>query len=403
MEISPSKTVSSLPDQEFSVIINKVNELTNKGIDVINVGQGNPDLPTPPHIVNSLIEAANKSGFHKYSPFRGHKFLKEAISKFYKREYDVEIDPDKEVAIFNGGKAALYAVSQSLLNPDDVALIPDPGYPEYLSGIMMARAHPYHFKVTPTNNYLPVYKDIDQEVLEQAKLLYLNYPNNPTGATANREFFNETVKVAEENNICVLHDFAYAGFGFDKQKPISFLSSPGAKGVGIEIYTLSKTYNMAGWRVAFAVGNERVIQAINAFQDHIFVSLFGAVQQAAATALESDQSCVKDLNSVYESRAEHFIQACQRELGWEIQKPQGTFYVWAKIPHGFDSFTFTELLLKEAHIAVTPGEVFGSNAKDYIRISMVTSIERLDELVKRIKLLNINFSSINIEKVPETI
>lgn len=393
--MSPSKTVQSLPDPGFSFIINEVNRLTNLGMDIINVGQGNPDLPTPSYIVESLKDAALNPSFHKYSPFRGHAFLKDAISNFYKREYGVEIDSEKEVAIFNGGKAALYAVSQSLLNPDDIVLVPNPGYPEYLSGILMAKATPYHFDLKPNNNYLPEYESINKKILRQTKLMYLNYPNNPTGTTANQDFFDETVAFAEKNNICVVHDFAYGGFGFNAKKPVSFLASSGAKESGIEIYTLSKSYNMAGWRVAFAVGNEKVIHAINSFQDHVFVSLFGAIQQAAATALNGNQNCVNDLNRIYEERAEYFIKRCNELLGWKIVKPQGTFYVWAEIPYGYDSFSFTKLLLNEAHVAVTPGEIFGSNAKKHIRISMVTSKERLEELIVRIKKLNIDFSSLN--------
>lgn len=394
--ISPSLTVQSLPEQEFSMIINQVNQLTRQGIDVINVGQGNPDLPTPSHIVDSLKEAAINEQFHKYAPFRGHSFLKEAISAFYKKEYNVDIDPDKEVALFNGGKAALYAVSQSLLNPDDLVLVPNPGYPEYLSGILMARANPYYFDLDATNDYLPNYQKIEPTIAQQAKMMYLNYPNNPTGAIATSHLFEETVAFAEKNNICVVHDFAYGGFGFDQKKAISFLSTPGAKQAGIEIYTLSKIYNMAGWRVAFAVGNEKVIQAINAFQDHVFVSLFGAVQQAAATALNEDQNCVTQLSQIYESRCEYFIQQCKQKLGWEIKKPAGAFYIWTPVPEPFDSLSFTQLLLEQAHVAVTPGAIFGSNANQYIRISMVTSNERLDEMIDRIQKLNIDFSSIRL-------
>ncbi|WP_411343391.1 aminotransferase class I/II-fold pyridoxal phosphate-dependent enzyme [Paenibacillus sp. WLX1005] len=393
--ISPSMRVQQLPDQEFSVIINKVNAMIHQGIDIINVSQGNPDLPTPPHIVHALQQAASDAALHKYAPFRGHSFFKEAICSFYKREYHVDLDPNEEIVMFNGGKAALYAVSQSLLNEGDTVLLPNPGYPEYLSGLMMAQAIPQYMDLLPEHHYLPNYANMDKGQLEQAKLMYLNYPSNPTGAVATSSFFDETVQIAETHNIGIIHDFAYAGIGLGGHKPVSFLSSPGAKETGIEIYTLSKTYNMAGWRVAFAVGNRQMIQAIHSFQDHVFVSLFGAIQQAAASALLEDQQCVTELTAVYEQRTDYFIARCWEVLNWEIVKPGGTFYVWAKVPAGWDSMSFTRLLLEHAHVAVTPGEIFGTQARSYIRLSMIIELERLEEMIQRIAGLNVDFSAIS--------
>ncbi|WP_144507131.1 aminotransferase class I/II-fold pyridoxal phosphate-dependent enzyme [Bacillus mycoides] len=391
--VCPSNSIKQLPKQEFLAIINKVNELTEKGIDIINLSQGNPDLPTPPHIVESLRQASLKPLHHKYSPFRGHAFLKEAISSFYKREYGVNIDPNKEVAIFNGGKAALYSISQSLLDEDDIALIPDPGYPEYLSGILMSKATPHYLDLQEDNGYLPVYKEISPEVCDKAKLMYLNYPSNPTGASANLDFFEETVAFAEKNNINVIHDFAYGGLGLNRNKPVSFLQARGAINSGIEIYTMSKSYNMAGWRVAFAVGNEHIINAINDFQDHVFVSLFGAIQEATKTALLDDQSCLQNLNNIYKKRIDYFVNRCKDELNWSIEKPKGSFYIWAPIPKNFTSYDFTQYLLENAHVAVTPGEVFGKNGAKFIRISMIADIDRLDAFIERIKKLNLVFNS----------
>ncbi|WP_322904681.1 aminotransferase class I/II-fold pyridoxal phosphate-dependent enzyme [Paenibacillus sp. SGZ-1009] len=390
--ISPSIRVQQLPDQEFSVIINEVNHMVQQGIDIINVSQGNPDRPTPPHIVHSLQQAAADPLLHKYAPFRGYTFFKEAISAFYKRDYGVTIDPHEEIAIFNGGKAALYAVSQALLNQGDTVLLPNPGYPEYLSGLLMAQALPHYMKLSPDNGYLPDYTALDDKLLQQTKLMYLNYPSNPTGAIATRSFFDDTVRLAEQYNIGIVHDFAYAGLGLNGHKPLSFLSSPGAKQTGIEIYTLSKTYNMAGWRVAFAVGNRQMIQAINAFQDHVFVSLFGAIQQASASALLDDQHCVQQLAELYEQRTDYFIERCRTVLNWSIAKPGGTFYVWAPVPPGWDSFSFTKLLLDKAHIAVTPGAIFGTEARQYVRFSMIVDHERLQELIDRLAALKIDFA-----------
>lgn len=393
MIVHSSNASQRLPKQEFLMISNSVSALTEQGIDVINLSQGNPDLPTPLHIVESLRKAALNPIHHKYPPFRGHHFLKEAISEFYKREYNVSIDPNNEIAICNGGKAALYTISQSLLEEGDIALLPDPGYPEYLSGILMAKATPHYIDLQESNRYLPVYNELNLEICKKAKIMYLNYPSNPTGARANLEFFEETVAFAEKYNIKVIHDFAYGGLGLTGDKPVSFLQASGTSHSGIELYTMSKSYNMAGWRVAFAVGNEHIIQAINEFQDHVFVSLFGAIQEATQTALLESQVCLQHLNSIYQKRIDYFINRCKKELNWNIKKPTGSFYIWAPIPKKFTSYSFTQYLLENAHVAVTPGEIFGKNGANFIRISMVADISKLDIFIKRIKALHLVFDS----------
>lgn len=390
IDIKVSDTVSTLPNQEFSIIVGKVQALKDQGFDVINLGQGNPDLPTPPHIVEALKKAAEDPIFHKYSPFRGHNFLKDSIAEFYKREYDVEVNPDEEIAIFNGGKTALYVISQCMLNENDYALVPNPGYPEYLSGIHMAKANPEFFNLYEQTNYQPDFNSISHSVADKSKLMYLNYPHNPTGAVASKQTFEEAIKFSKKHNIAILHDFAYGAFGY-KNKPISFLSNEGAKNVGIEIYTLSKTYNMAGWRVAFAVGNSQIINAINQLQDHVFVSLFGAIQEASHIALSGDQSCVNDFVKIYEERKNYLMKECKERLGWHLYNPSGTFYVWGRIPPQYTSFEFSNFLLDNAHIATTPGKVFGSNGDNYIRFSLTEGIEKLESAIRRLERLNIIF------------
>ncbi len=383
-----SEILKSLPTQFFATLVEKVNKVIEEGNDVINLGQGNPDQPTPEHIIQSLQEAASSPLHHKYPPFRGHNFFKEAITEFYKREYNVVLDPKKEVAILFGGKAGLVEVPQCLLNPGDLALVPDPGYPDYWFGIELARAKMEFMPLKSENNFLPNYKEIDLVKLEQAKLMFLNYPNNPTGAVATEEFFKETVKIASEHNICVVHDFAYGAIGFDGKKPMSFLEVEGAKDQGIEIYTLSKTYNMAGWRVGFAVGNESVIESLNLLQDHMFVSLFGGIQEAAATALQSSQECVDKLVNCYESRRNTLIEGL-KEIGWNVQAPAGSFFAWLPVPKGFTSVSFSDYLLKEAHVVVAPGIGFGTHGEGYVRVGLLSDEERLKEAIKRIKALNI--------------
>ncbi|MCF8888308.1 pyridoxal phosphate-dependent aminotransferase [Priestia megaterium] len=387
-QFEQSELLKSLPKQFFASLVGKVGKVMAQGHDVINLGQGNPDQPTPSHIVGTLQKASANPMHHKYSPFRGHQFLKEAVATFYKREYGVDVDPEKEVAILFGGKGGLVEIPQCLLNPGDTVLVPDPGYPDYWSGVELAKTKMEVMPLTAENHFLPVYEEISERAKEQAKLMFLNYPNNPTGAVATAEFFEDTVAFAAKHDICVVHDFAYGAIGFDGKKPISFLQTPGAKETGIEIYTLSKTYNMAGWRVGFAVGNESVVEAINLLQDHMYVSLFGAVQEAAAAALLESQQCVNDLVKRYESRRNTFIQGL-REIGWDVTSPAGSFFAWLKVPQGYTSEQFSDLLLEKAHVVVAPGVGFGTYGEGYVRVGLLTDEERMREAVSRIKKLNL--------------
>ncbi|MEH7226162.1 pyridoxal phosphate-dependent aminotransferase [Bacillus sp. JJ1566] len=383
-----SKILQNLPKQFFASLVTKVNNVVAQGHDVINLGQGNPDQPTPQHIVEALKDAADQPKFHKYSPFRGHSFLKKAAAEFYQREYGVELDPETEVAVLFGGKAGLVEIPQCLLNPGDVALVPDPGYPDYWSGVELARAEMAYMPLKEENAFLPDYSQIDSEKLEKAKVMFLNYPNNPTGAVATKEFFEDTISFAKEHDICVVHDFAYGAIGFEGKKPISFLQLDGAKDIGIEIYTLSKTYNMAGWRVGFAVGNPSVIEALNLIQDHMYVSLFSPIQAAAAVALTESQDCVKELVDRYESRRNAFIGALQ-DIGWDVQAPAGSFFAWLPVPEGYTSVSFADLLLEKAHVAVAPGIGFGEYGDRYVRVGFLTDEDRLVEAANRIKKLNL--------------
>lgn len=383
-----SETLKRLPEQFFAKLVKKVQLLQNEGHDVINLGQGNPDLPTPEHIVRTLQDAAEDPINHKYSPFQGFLYAKKAMADFYKREYAVEVDSETEVAIMFGSKAGLVELSQCLLNPGDTALLPDPGYPDYLSGIALANAKTEMMPLLAENGFLPDYAQIPEAALDRAKLMFLNYPNNPTSATATKEFFDETVEVAKKHNFCVLHDFAYGSIGFDGNKPQSFLQSEGAKDVGIEMYTLSKTYNMAGWRVAFAVGNKSVIESINLIQDHVYVSLFGGIQQAAASALNGDQAEVRKLVTTYEGRRNCFIEKLH-EIGWEVDAPKGTFFAWLPVPEGYTSEEFSDLLLEKAHVATAPGNGFGASGEGYVRVGLLDSEDRLAEAAERIGKLNL--------------
>ncbi|WP_165999911.1 pyridoxal phosphate-dependent aminotransferase [Bacillus sp. Cs-700] len=387
-QFQTSDALKRLPEQFFAKLAGKVNRYVEAGYDIINLGQGNPDQPTPDHIIKSLQKAAENPGYHKYPPFRGQPFLKQAVADFYQREFGVNLDPEKEVAVLFGGKAGLVEVSQCLLNKGDVALVPDPGYPDYWSGVAMAEADMQMMPLLEENHFLPDYDAIPEDSLKKAKMMFLNYPNNPTAAVATKRFFDKTVRFAETNDICVVHDFAYGAIGFDGERPISFLETEGAKDNGIEIYTLSKTYNMAGWRVGFAVGNQSVVESINLLQDHFYVSLFSAVQEAAAEALLGSQQCVEDLRDTYESRRNVLIQGLH-DIGWNVTSPAGSFFAWLKVPESFTSESFADYLLENVQIVVAPGNGFGEYGEGYVRVGLLTSEDKLREAVERIKSLNL--------------
>lgn len=386
--IEPADRMKALPTQFFANLVRRANEQIAKGHDVINLGQGNPDQPTPTHIVSSMQEAAANPVYHKYPPFSGYGFLKEAIVTRYREDYGVELDPESEVAILFGGKTGLVEISQILLNPGDICLVPDPGYPDYWSGVALSGAEMAFMPLVESNQYLPKFSDLSKSDVERAKLMFLNYPNNPTGATAPASFYEEAVRFAQDNGIVVASDFAYGAIGFDGKRPISFLEIPGAKDVGVEFYTLSKTYNMAGWRVGFALGNREIIRLINLMQDHYYVSLFGGIQAAAATALTAPQTCVRELVAMYESRR-NTLYAALEKIGWKAAPSPGSFFCWLPVPSGHTSASFSDLLLEEAKVVVAPGIGFGTHGEGYVRVGLLTSEARLAEAIERIGKLNL--------------
>lgn len=388
INITPASRLQKLPEQFFAALVGKANARAATGRDVINLGQGNPDLPTPSHIVDSLKQAAENPKYHKYPPFRGFPFLKEAIAQRYKEDYGVTLDPEKEVAVLFGGKTGLVEISQCLLNPGDVCLVPDPGYPDYWSGVALAGAEMAFMPLKAENRFLPDYSVLTAEQLKKAKLMFLNYPNNPTSATATPEFYAETVAFAERHGIVVASDFAYGAIGFDDKRPVSFLETPGAKEVGVEFYTLSKTYNMAGWRVGFALGNRHMIEMINLIQDHMYCSLFGGIQEAAATALTGPQQPVTQLVATYERRRDALYEVLH-QIGWKASKPSGSFFCWLPVAEGHSSVSFADLLLEKADVVVAPGSGFGANGEGYVRLGLLSSEDRLREAAERIGRLKL--------------
>ena len=385
MTFSESEVLQALPKQFFASLVKHVNERIAAGHDVINLGQGNPDQPTPENIVHATQQAVARPGNHKYSLFRGLPTFKQAAAEFYAREYGVTLDPEKEIAVLGGSKIGLVELPLALMNPGETILLPDPGYPDYLSGVTLARVKLALMTLTAENNWLPDYTKIKPEVAAAAKLLYLNYP---TTAVATPEFYDETIAFAKAQQIGIVSDFAYGALGFDGQRPVSFLQQPGAKDVGIELYTLSKTYNMAGWRLAFAAGNADMIEAINLIQDHLFVSVFPAIQEAGIEALIGDQTSVPALVDLYQQRRDAWFSATTA-IGWHGKSSPGTFYAWMPVPAGYTSQTFTELLLDQADVAVAAGNGFGRHGEGYVRIGLLTSPQRLQEAAERIGRLGL--------------
>lgn len=388
LKFEESNVLQQLPKQFFAGLVKKVNAKVATGADVINLGQGNPDQPTPDFIVRSMQEQTAIPANHKYSQFRGDPELKRAAANFYQREYGVTLDPDKEIAILGGSKIGLVELPLALLNPGDTMLLPDPGYPDYLSGVSLAQVKLELVTLREQDDFLPDYRTIKPEVVDAAKLMYLNYPNNPSGAVATPEFYQQTVNFAKTNHIGVVQDFAYGAIGFDGRKPVSFLQTPGAKEVGIEMNTFSKSYNMAGWRIGFAAGNADMIEAINLIQDHLFVSVFPAIQKAAITALNSDQQSVHELVALYEKRRNQFFKAA-RAIGWEPYPSGGSFYAWMPVPEGYTSESFADLLLDQAAVAVAPGNGFGKGGEGFVRVGLLIDEPRFTEACQRIAKLHL--------------
>ncbi|MCO7125545.1 aminotransferase class I/II-fold pyridoxal phosphate-dependent enzyme [Sporolactobacillus shoreicorticis] len=383
-EFIPSRQVQALPDNYFTSIDHRIHSVVSKGIDIIHLHTGSPDQPTPKPIIQAMNQAAQLHKNQGYPPAGGKTGLKEAIRAFYLREYGVSVDPDTEITVFDGATVAISALPQTMLNPGEIMLTADPGYPLYFACPQLAGAETYGIPVRAENGFLPDYRTIPENILQKSKLLMLNYPNNPTGAMATKEFFADTVAFSKKHHIPVVHDFAYAAFGFDGRRPLSFLQTPGAKEQGIEIYTLSKTYNMAGFRIGFAVGNASIIRALSQFHDIDHSDVPSAIQDAATAALLGSQQSVQELCALYEHRRDILVSG-MRAIGWDVVAPQGSFFCWFRVPRGYSSEAFANVLLERAHVAMAPGAGFGTHGDQFVRAGLLESEERLKEAAERIK------------------
>ncbi len=386
MPFDKADRLKRLPPYLFAEIDRLKAELIAKGVDVINLGVGDPDLPTPPHIIESLQKAAEKPENHQYPSYSGMNDFRGSVARWYQKRFGVELDANREVLTLIGSKEGIAHLPLACINPGDLALIPTPAYPVYDVATMFAGGESHFLPLVRENAFLPDLGAIPPDVARRAKILFLNYPNNPTGATAERGFFEKVLEFAREYDVVVCHDAAYTEMAFDGYRPMSFLELPGAKEVAIEFHSLSKTYNMTGWRLGFVVGNAEVLAALGQVKSNVDSGAFNAVQEAGITALEADQGCVAQMQRIYQERRDVLIEGL-RSAGLTPETPKATFYVWCPVPTGFTSQAFTSLLLREAGIVTTPGSGFGPPGEGYVRMALTVNKERLAEAVERIRKL----------------
>ena len=364
-----SRRVENLPPYLFVEISRKIAERKARGEDVVSFGIGDPDIPTPSHIIERLCKEARVPANQRYPESEGLPELRKTIANWYQKRFSVSLDPEKEVAPLIGSKEGIAHVALCLLNPGDTALITDPGYPVYSVGTNLVGGRPYYLPISPGNNFLPELDRIPENILEKTKVLWLNYPNNPTGAVADIQFFNKAVEFAKKHDICICHDGPYSEVSFDDYTPVSFLQAEGAKEVGIEFHSFSKTYNMTGWRIGMAVGNSTVINALKTMKSNLDSGIPQAIQYAAIEALTGPQNCIKEHNAIYQRRRDLIVDTLNK-MGLEANPPKASLYIWAKVPKGYNSVEFANDLLDKVGVVVTPGIGYGRNGEGYVRLSV---------------------------------
>jgi len=392
--IQEANRLKRLPPYLFTIIDNLKRQVKSQGVDVIDLSMGSPDQDAPDWVVDELCRAARTKGIHRYSR-AGDEIeikLREAIAEWYKNRFKVKLDPATEVLPLIGSKEGIAHLALSFLNNDDIALVPSPAYPVHFNGIIMAGGILYNIPLKKENGFRPNLKALGEETLKMSKLIFLSYPHNPTTAVVDLDFFKEVVKWAKGKNIIVGHDLAYSDIVFDGYRAPSMLEVKGAKEIGIEFHTLSKSYNMAGWRIGFCVGNAEILKVLAKTKSYIDFGIFQAIQCAAIKALTGPQDCITRTVETYKRRRDVMIDELAK-IGWEVEKPKATFYIWANIPLKYSALTsmeFATFLLKEAGVAIAPGTGFGEYGEGYVRFALVDSEERLKEAVSRIgKLLKI--------------
>lgn len=384
LSIQLSDRVKNLPPYLFAAIDKMKQAALAKGIDLIDLSIGDPDIPTPAHIVEAMKRAVENPAHHRYPSYEGMLSYREAVAGWYKKRFNVSLNPKTEVLSLIGSKEGIGHIPLAFINPGDVVLVPSPGYPVYPVGTLFAAGESYIMPLKEENEFLPDFKIIPEGVLKKAKLMFLNYPNNPTSATAGAGFYKEAISLAKKYNIIICHDAAYSEVYYDNERPISFLEMEGANDVGIEFHSLSKTYNMTGWRIGFAAGNKDVIAGLGKIKSNLDSGVFQAIQEAAIAAFNTDDSILSDIRKTYQDRRDALYNGL-KSLGFHLIKPKATFYLWAKAPSGFDSSSFVAHLLNKAGVLITPGNGFGAPGEGYVRFALTAPVEKIKETVERIK------------------
>ncbi len=382
--IEVATRIKTLPPYLFAAIDKMKQEAIARGVDIINLGIGDPDLPTPAPIIDSLAKAAKDPKHHQYPSYEGMLSFRKAVADWYKRRFKVTLDPTSEVLTLIGSKEGIGHIHLAFVDPGDIVLVPSPGYPVYPVGTGFSGGVSHIMPLTKANGFLPDLSAIPKDVAKKAKLMWLNSPNNPTSVIMTKDYFKRAIEFAQDNRIIICHDAAYSEIYYDGKRPASFMEVEGAKDVGVEFHSLSKTYNMTGWRLGFVVGNKEVLAGLGKVKSNLDSGCFEAVQEAGMTALGLDDSVTDGIRTIYQERRDTLIPGL-KQLGLEVDAPPAAFYIWVTVPTGYTSASFTAHLLEKAGIVTTPGNGFGAPGEGYIRMTVCTTKERLAEAVERIK------------------
>ena len=379
-----AQRIANLPPYLFAEIDKKVAKKRAEGIDVISLGIGDPDQPTPERVVSRMAEAIREPANHQYPSYVGAPRYRQACARWMKTRFGVDVDPDEEVVALIGSKEGIAHVFLAFVDPGDYTLVPGAGYPVYTTGGILAGGKYHYMPMTEANGFLADFESVPAEIAAQAKMMFLSYPNNPTSAIATEEYFDRAIAFANEHDLLIVHDNAYSEIGYDGYVPPSFLERPGAKDVAIELFSCSKAYNMTGWRVAFAAGNATAIEALGRVKTNIDSGVFTAIQDAAIEAFTGPQDSIRDLIELY-TRRRDMVLATLADIGIQVHKPKGTIYMWPKVPEGYTSASFATHVLEQANVIVSPGNAYGPSGEGYVRITLTTPDDRLEEALERIR------------------
>ena len=385
-----SQRLEKIPPYLFAQIDKKIDEAKEKGINIISLGIGDPDMPTLPNIVGAMHEAIYKPENHDYPPYQGTKEFRKASANWMKKRFNVELDYDSEMLALIGSKEGLAHVFFAFVDSNDIVLVPDPGYPVYKNGTILAGGEIYLMPLLAQNNFLPDFEKIPPEIAKRAKLMFLNYPNNPTGAVADLEFYQKAVDFAKKYDILICNDQAYSEMTYDNYIAPSILEIEGAKDCAIEFYSHSKSYNMTGWRIGFACGNKEAIKALGTIKNNIDSGVFKAIQEAGIEAYNTPKSEIEKLNKIYQKRR-NIVENALKELGWNIKPTKGTFYLWLPTPNNMPSADFCEMLIERTGVVVVPGVGYGENGEGYFRIALTKDEKTIQEAMERIKKAGIKY------------